>query len=93
MVLGFEKFFGQRCLAVLSEVGSADATSCRVGHGLGEDVRFLVGEGGDVHIGAAVQKTVVAFDTFPQTGLKIEHRRKRSQAQGFGLTEKIFSIG
>ena len=35
LVFGFEKFFGQSCLVVLSEVGGADATSCRVGHGLG----------------------------------------------------------
>ena len=85
LVFGFEKFFGQSCLAVLSEVGGADTTSCRVGHGLGEDVRFLVGEGGDVHIGAAVQKTVVAFDTLPQIGLEIEDRLL--QPQRFGVVD------
>jgi hypothetical protein len=85
LIFGFEKFFGQSCLAVLSEVGGADTTSCRVGHGLGEDVRFLVGEGGDVHIGAAVQKTVVAFDTLPQIGLEIEDRLL--QPQRFGVVD------
>jgi len=93
LVFGFEQFFGQSCLAVLSEVGGADATTCRVHHGLGEDVAFLVGDGGDVHIGAAVQKTVVAFDTFPQTGLKIEDRLLQPQRfgvvdGGFGADEK-----
>jgi len=87
-VFGFEKFFGQSCLAVLSEIGGADATSCRVGHGLGEDVAFLVGDGGDIHIGAAVQKTVVAFDTLPQTGLKIEDRLL--QPQRFGVIDGGF---
>jgi len=93
MVFGFEKFFGQSCLAVLSEVGSADAMSCRVRHGLGEDVAFLIGDGGDIHIGAAVQKTVIAFDTLPQTGLKIEDRLLQPQRfgvvdGGFGADEK-----
>ena len=92
-VLGFEKFFGESCLAVLPEVRGADAMSCRVGHGLGEDVAFLVGDGGDVHIGAAVQKTVVAFDTLPQTGLEIEDRLLQPQRfgvidGGFGADEK-----
>jgi len=88
LVFGFEKFFGQSCLAALSEVGSADAMSCRVRHGLGEDVRFQVGEGGDVHIGAAVQKTVVAFDTLPQIGLEIEDRLL--QPQRFGVIDGGF---
>ena len=71
LAFGFEEFFGRGCLAILSEVGGADATSFRVGHGFGEGVAFLCVEGGDVHIGAAVQKsklnvynkTVIAFDT------------------------------
>ena len=88
LVLGFEKFFGKSGLAVLSEVGGADATSRRVGHGLGEDVAFLIGDGGDIHIGAAVQKTVVTFDTLPQTGLKIEDRLL--QPQRFGVVEGGF---
>lgn len=93
LVFGFEKFFCQSGLAVLSEIGGADATSCRVGHGLGEEVAFLVGDGGDVHIGAAVQKAVVAFDTFPQTGLKIEDRLLEPQRfgvvdGGFGTDER-----
>jgi hypothetical protein len=85
LVFGFEKFFGQSCLAVLSEVGGADATSCRVRHGLGEDVVFLLGDGRDIHIGAAVQKTVVAFDTLPQIGLEIEDRLL--QPQRFGVVD------
>ena len=48
LVLGFEKFFGQSALAVLSEVGGADATTRRVRHRLGEDVAFLLGDGRDV---------------------------------------------
>lgn len=93
LVFGFEQFFGQSCLAVLSEVGGADAMSRRVGQGLGEDVRFLVGDGGDVHIGAAIQKPVVAFDTFPQTGRQIEDRLLQPQRfgvvdGGFGANEK-----
>ena len=82
LVFGFEKFLGQSCLAVLSEVRGADATSCRIRHGLGEDVTFLLGDGRDVHIGAAVQKTVVAFDTLPQTGLKKEDRLLQPQRLG-----------
>ena len=88
LVFGFEKFFGQSCLAVLSEVWSADATSSRVGHGLGEEVAFLVGDGRDIHIGAAVQKTVVAFDTLPQIGLEIEDRLL--QPQRFGVVDGGF---
>jgi len=93
LVFGFEKFFGQSALAVLSEVGGADATSCRVRHGLGEDVAFLLGDGRDIHIGAAVQEPVVAFDTLPQTGLKIEDRLLQPQRfgvvdGGFGADEK-----
>ena len=93
LVLGFEKLFGQSCLAVLSEVGGADATSRRVGNRVGEDVAFLVGDGGDVHIGAAVQKTVVTFDTLPQIGLEIEDRLLQPQRfgvidGGFGADEK-----
>ena len=88
LVFGFEKFFGQSCLAVLSEVGGADATSCRVRHGLGEDVAFLLGDGRDVHIGAAVQKTVVTFDTLPQIGLEIEDRLL--QPQRFGVIDGGF---
>ena len=88
LVFGFEQFFGQSCLAVLSEVGGADVTSCRVGHGLGEDVAFLLGDGRDIHIGAAVQKTVVAFDTLPQTGLEIENRLL--QPQRFGVVDGGF---
>ena len=93
LVLGFEKFFGESCLAVLPEVRGADAMSCRVGHRLGEDVAFLLGDGGDVHIGAAVQKTVVAFDTLPQIGLEIEDRLLQPQRfgivdGGFGADEK-----
>jgi len=88
LVFGFEKFFGQSCLAVLSEVGGADATSCRVGHGLGEDVAFLLGEGRNIYIGAAVQKTVVTFDTLPQIGLEIEDRLL--QPQRFGVVDGGF---
>jgi len=87
-VFGLEKFFGQSCLADLSEIGSADATSCRVGHRLGEDVAFLLGDGGDIHIGAAVQKAVIAFDTLPQTGLEIEDRLL--QPQRFGVIDGGF---
>ena len=88
LVFGFEKFFGQSCLADLSEVGGADSTSCRVGHGHGEDVTFLLGDRGDVHIGAAVQKTVVTFDTLPQTGLEIENRL--FEPQRFGVIDGGF---
>jgi len=88
LVFGFEKFFGQSCLAVLSEVGCADVTTCRVRHGLGKDVAFLLGDGGDVHIGAAVQKTVVAFDTLPQAGLEIENRL--FEPQRFGVVDGGF---
>ena len=88
MVLGFEQLFGQGALAVLSEVGGADATSCRVGHGLGEDVAFLLGEGRDIYIGAAVKKAVVAFDTLPQIGLEIEDRLL--QPQRFGVVDGGF---
>lgn len=87
-VFGFEKFFGESCLAVLSEVGDADATSCRVGQGLGEEVLFLLGAGGGVHIGAAVQEPVVAFDTLPQTGRQIENRLL--QPQRFGVVDGGF---
>jgi hypothetical protein len=67
--------------------------SCRVGHGLGEDVGFHVGEGEDIHIGAAVEKTVVAFDTLPQIGLKKKDRLLEPQRFGvvdcgFGTDEK-----
>lgn len=41
LVFGFEKFFGESCLAVLSEVGCTDAMSCMIRHWLGEDVAFL----------------------------------------------------
>ena len=88
LVFGFEKFFGQSFLAVLSEVGGADATSCRIGHGVGEDFAFLPGYGRDVHIGAAVQKTVVAFDTLPQTCLEKEDRLL--QPQRFGVVDGGF---
>ena len=85
LLFGFEKLFGQGCLALLSEIGGTDAMSCRVGHGLGEEVGFLVGEGGDIRISAAVQQTVVAFDTLPQTGLKKEDRL--SEPQRFGVVD------
>jgi len=57
-------------LAVFSEVRGGDATSCGVGHGLVEEQAVLVREGGDFHIGAAVEETVVTFDTLPQIGLE-----------------------
>ena len=93
LVFGFEQFFGESCLAVLSEVLGADATTCQVRHGLGEDVALQLGDGRDIHIGAAVQKTVVTFDTLPQTGLEIEDRLLQPQRfgvidGGFGADEK-----
>jgi len=87
-VLGFEEFFGQSSLAVFSEVGGADATSCRIGQRFGEEVAFLIGDRGDIDICAAVQKPVVAFDTLPQTGLEIEDRLL--QPQRFGVVDGGF---
>jgi hypothetical protein len=40
-----------------------------IGHGLDEDVAFLLGEGRDIYICAAV-KAVVAFDTLAPPGLQ-----------------------
>ena len=87
-VLGFEEFFGQSSLAFLSEIWGADATSCRIGHRLGEEEAFLIGDRGDIDICAAVQKSVVAFDTFPKTGLEIEDRL--FEPQRFGVVDGGF---
>ena len=56
LVFGLEQFFGQSCLAVLSEVGGADAMSPRHVYGLGEDVAFLLGDRRDVHINVDCQE-------------------------------------
>ena len=82
LVFGLEEFFGQGFLTFLPEVGGADSVACLIHHGHDEDILFLLGNRRDIHIGAAVQKTVVASDTGPQIGLQIEGRLFQPQRSG-----------
>ena len=93
LIFGFEKFPGEGLLPVFPKVGRSNSAALVIGCGLGEEPMFLLGDGGHIHIGTAVEKTVVASDARPQIGLQKEDRFFEPQRfgvvdGGFGANEK-----
>lgn len=82
MVFGLEELMGQCCLTVFPEVRSGDILAEMICNWLIEGLAFPFRDGGNIHIGAAVEESVIASDTGPEIGLQVNSRFVEPQRLG-----------